>query len=86
MAEKRTHRATYSRDKRKGGYIIRVEGPHATRFAGRKVPVTMKDGSEHNEELEDLIWSGTDQESGKPIALYSFKPRPTEELNDEIPF
>lgn len=81
---KRAHRATYARDKKKGGYLIRVEGPQAAAFVDREVPVTMKDGSEHTEKLVALIWSGVDQESGKPCALYSFEAKPREE--EEIPF
>ena len=80
------HRATYSRDKKKGGYIIRVEGPHAAKFAGREIPVTQKGGDQHSEKLTDLIWSGIDEESGKPVALYGFAPKPRADLNDEIPF
>lgn len=83
---KRNHRATYSRDKKKGGYIIRIEGPTPAVFAGREVPVETKDGSEHMEELEHLIWSGNDAETGKPIALYSFKAKPKSEDEDEMPF
>lgn len=79
------HRATYARDKKKGGYLIRVEGPHAGKFAGREVPVSRKDGSSDPETLTDLIWSGIDDESGKPVALYGFTPKP-KELDDEIPF
>ena len=83
---KRSHKATYARDKRKGGYLIRVIGPHAAAFAGREVPVIRKDDSETMEKLDGLIWSGTDEESGKPVALYSFEARPKDDLNDEIPF
>jgi len=68
----RAHRATFSRDKRNGGYLIRVEGPHAAEFSGETVPVTLRDGSEQSEELDTLIWAGNDQESGKPVALYTF--------------
>lgn len=82
----RQHRATYARDNRKGGYIIRVSGPHAGAFAGRTVPVTRKDGSESDEVLQDLIWSGPDKESGEPVALYSFVPRPRDEDIEELPF
>lgn len=74
----RQHVATYSRDKRKGGYIVRVEGPNAASFAGREVPVTMRDRSEHAEKLTGLIWSGVDNETGKPVALYTFESRPRE--------
>ena len=69
----RQHRATYANDKRNGGYIVRVEGPHASKFAKRIIPVTRKDNSESMEELEMLIWSGVDQENGKPVSLYKFK-------------
>ena len=61
-------------------------GPHAAAFAGREVPVMRKDDTETMEALDALIWSGTDDESGKPVALYSFVARPKEELDDEIPF
>lgn len=74
-AGKRNHKAAYARDKRKGGYIIRVEGPKAGEFAGRTVPVTKKDGDESMEDLTDLIWTGNDTETGKPVALYNFTPK-----------
>lgn len=81
----RSHKATYARDKRKGGYLIRIEGPHSAKFAGRAVPVTMKDNSEHNEDLDTLVWSGT--QDGKNVALYTFKAKPrSDDLNDEIVF
>lgn len=81
----RSHKATYARDKRKGGWMIRVAGPHSNRFAGRTVPVTMMDGSEHEEELQNLVWTGIDEKTGDPVTLYAFKPQPKEE-QDEIPF
>lgn len=80
----KNHRATYARDKRLGGYMVRVEGPHANRFAGRTVPVTLKDGSEHTHTLSDLVWAGQDNESGKPVALYHFEAEPRE--SDEAEF
>lgn len=83
---KRLHRATYARDKRKGGYLIRIAGPNAAKFAGREVPVTMKNGDEHNEKLTGLIWTGVDNESGDPIALYSFESRPRDTTEDEAEF
>lgn len=73
---KRQHKATYARDKKKGGYLVRVQGPHAAEFAGRTVPVTRMDNSEETEELDGLIWTGNDTETGKPVALYSFKAKP----------
>ena len=57
---KRKHRATYAADKRQGGYLIRVAGPDSDRFVDREVPVTLKNGTEHNEKLTRLIWSGAD--------------------------
>lgn len=84
---KRAHRATYARDKRKGGYIIRVEGPNASRFAGREIPVTRRDGSESNEKLIGLLWTGLDDDSGNPVALYTFEARPADnQANDDLPF
>lgn len=81
----RSHRATFARDKRKGGYLIRVQGPHSESFAGREVPVTLKDGSENTEKLDRLVWSGKDQETGEPVTLYTFVPKPKEQ-QDEIEF
>lgn len=82
-----SHKATYATDKRNGGYLIRITGPHAGRFAGRAVPVTTKAGQNHDEELERLIWSGTDEDTGKPCALYKFKSKPkAKDFDDEIPF
>lgn len=84
-APTRKHKATYATDKRKGGYLIRVEGPHASAFSKRTVPVTRRDGTESEETIDRLIWSGLDSESGQPVALYTFIPK-EKELEDEIPF
>lgn len=81
---KRSHKATYARDNKKGGYLIRVEGPHASKFAGKDVPVTRMDNSESTEKLNRMIWSGTDKETGKPVALYSFEAKP--QVEEEIIF
>lgn len=87
---KRLHRATYARDKKKGGYLIRISGPTAGRFAGREVPVTRADGSESMEMLDGLIWTGIDDgttggQAGAPVALYSFKQRERKQ-DDALPF
>ena len=83
----RAQRATYASDNRNGGYMIRVEGPNSARFVGRVVPVTTRNGDEHMETLERLIWAGTDKETGKPVALYKFNSKPRDEaMEDEIPF
>lgn len=75
--KKRSHTASYSTDKRKGGYLVRVEGPNAAAFVGREVPVTMKDKkTEHVEKLERLVWSGKDKETGANVALYTFAAKP----------
>ena len=78
--EERKHRATYARDNKNGGYLIRVQGPYPEKFAGRDVPVVLKSGKEHAEKLDRLIWTGTDKENGERVALYSFvaKPRDTQ--------
>ncbi len=76
---KRRHKATYATDKRNGGYLVRVAGPDANRFAGREVPVTLKNDQEHVETLESLVWAGVDQETGGNVALYRFKSKPREE-------
>lgn len=78
--KKRQHKATYARDKVKGGYLIRVQGPRAAEFAGREVPVVRKDDSETVEKLTNMIWSGVDEESKSPVALYAFEARPKETL------
>ena len=82
----RDHKATYARDKRKGGYLVRVEGPHAAKFCRRIVPVTTRDENEHDETLDTLLWSGIDPESGANVALYTFKAKPRADLDDDIPF
>lgn len=89
--KKRSHKATYTTDKKKGGYLVRVIGPQAAHFAGRTVPVTRRDDSENEEMLDRLLWSGVDTGTeaqpgtGLPVALYAFKPKPRKE-DDEVPF
>ena len=85
LPKSRQHKATYATDKRSGGYLVRVAGPNAAVFAGREVPVTTKTDTEHMEKLDRLIWSGKDQETGVPVALYKFVSKPREEP-DSIPF
>jgi hypothetical protein len=84
----RQHKATYARDKRNpGAYLVRVEGPHASAFAGRDVPVTRKDDSESVETLDVAVWAGVDTETGKPVALYRFVAKPRDEAAaDDLPF
>lgn len=79
---KRQHRATYAKDKRKGGYLIRVQGPHSNMFAGKEVPVTLKSGDEQMEKLEALVWTGKDEESKEPVTLYSFVAKPKEKVEE----
>jgi len=81
----RRHRATYATDKRNGGYLIRVQGPTAEKFAGREVPVTLKSGREHNEKLTRLIWTGNDAETGEKVSLYAFAAKPRE-ISDDVSF
>jgi hypothetical protein len=85
---KRLHKATYATDKRNpGGYLIRVQGPNATAFAGREVPVTRKDNSESVEKLTVAIWAGIDDETAQPVALYRFESKPRDErAEDDLPF
>lgn len=79
---KRLHKATYARDKRNGGYLVRVIGPHANAFGGKIVPVLKRDDSESEEALDVVVWSGTDTGTptqpgtGKPVALYTFTQKP----------
>ena len=81
---KRLHRATYSSDKRNGGYLVRIAGPYPEKFAGKDVPVSTKSGGEHEERLTRLIWTGTDRESGEKVALYKFESQPREA--EDAPF
>lgn len=80
----RLHKATYARDKRKGGYLIRVAGPYPEMFAGRDVPVTTRSGDEHTEKLIALIWTGVDEENGGNVALYSFESKPRDESDAQL--
>jgi hypothetical protein len=88
---KRLHKATYSTDKKKGGYLIRVVGPNANMFAGREVPVVTRDNQEHVEKLVRLIWTGIDvgteemKGTGLPVCLYTFESKPKSK-SDEIMF
>jgi len=82
--KKRNHKASYAKDKRKGGYLIRVAGPNANAFAGREVPVTTKNGDEHTETLDSLVWAGVDKESGENVALYTFVAKPREQTEVEF--
>lgn len=82
--KKRAHKATYSTDKKNGGYIIRVEGPQSNAFTGREVPVTTRDNQEHTEKLTKIIWTGKDKESGQPVTLYKFESKPKEKVDAEF--
>jgi hypothetical protein len=84
------HKATYARDKKKGGYLVRVSGPYPEKFAGRDVPVQMLDGTTHVEKLLKLIWTGIDTgeyggKAGESVTLYTFESRPREP-EGEVPF
>lgn len=43
-----------------GSWGVRVEGPDANKFAGKKIPVTKKDGTSQDVTLGDLVqsWKG----------------------------
>lgn len=85
-AGERRHRATFASDNRKGGYMIRVEGPDCGKFAKKQVPVTRYDGTESVETLQNLIWQGPDAETGKPVALYKFVAHPRVKDDDGVAF
>lgn len=86
----RQHKATYSRDNREGGWLVRIVGPSANKFANRDVPVTRNDGSENVETLGKLITSGVDEgnviaaDKGKNYALYKFQPKERVETEAEF--
>ncbi len=82
----RQHKATYAADKYTGGWNIRIVGPNANRFANRAVPCVRKDDTEEVEQLGKLIWTGIDEETKQPVALYKFEPKPKGEVVDDIPF
>jgi hypothetical protein len=46
------HVATYTINKRDGGYNVRVNGPKAGLFTGQDVPVSTKDGKELMEKFK----------------------------------
>ena len=78
-APKIRHRATYSTDKRNGGYLVRITGEYPEKFAGREVPVSTRAGATHVEKLTRLVWSGADLETGELVALYKFESKPRDE-------
>lgn len=82
--KKRAHKATYSTDKKNGGYLVRVAGPTPNAFVGREVPVTTRDGREHLEKLEKIIWVGKDKETSEPVCLYKFVAKPREQVDAEF--
>lgn len=88
--KERQHRATYSRDNRSGGWLVRVVGPHANKFAKREIPVTRNDNTENMEQLTTLITSGVDEgkviaaDKGKNYALYHFEQKPREDTEAEF--
>lgn len=88
---KRLHSATYAKDKKSGGYLVRVMGPHAGEFAGREVPVgRMGTNEETMEKLVSLVWLGTDTGfqdrpgTGQPVALYKFEAKPRVKVDHEF--
>jgi hypothetical protein len=83
-ASARRHRATFATDNIEGGYMVRIEGPDCAKFAKRTgIPVTRFDGSETAIDLKNLVWSGNDLESGKPVALYKIVKHPRAKADAE---
>jgi hypothetical protein len=82
--EGRKHRASYSRDKRTAKFNIWVEGPDATKFAGRYIPVSRFDQSESMEKLTKLVWSGPNPETGVASAVYEFVANPRAKKEREV--
>jgi hypothetical protein len=75
-----SHVATYTRDKKGGGYLVRVTGPRARDCSGLEVPVLTKKGDVHKEKLMVLVWWGIDDldfdghpATSLPVALYTFE-------------
>jgi hypothetical protein len=99
QTEAGAHRATWAKDRRNGGYLVRVIGPNANRFGERrvddgskdgiivrrKVPVTLKSGEQKMAELGGVVWTGKDEDTGQPVALYTHIPEQADE-QDELPF
>lgn len=73
----RKHKATYAKDKLRGGYSICVKGPNANKFANREVPVTLKSGEENIELLTELQNVSEDTETGEMLAFYKFEKKET---------
>jgi len=88
----RQHKASFSKDSRNPGkYNVLVEGPNAQKFATKRVPVGMRNGTEKEVQLLDCFWFGPDEgrsdENGNMVeapkpghfkALYHFKPEERE--------
>lgn len=86
--EGRRHRATYAADSRNPGkWQILVIGPDAKEFAGREIPIQMKNGSETTEKLDKALWAGKTKDTDENMCYYSFTARPRDEAGDEqLPF
>lgn len=79
------HRATYTKSKTTGEYLIRIVGPDAVHATGETIPVSTKSGDIHMETLGELVSQGIDdwigpgyEPSGQPFALYRFDRKPRE--------
>lgn len=80
---KRQHRATFATDNIEGGYMVRVEGPNADKFAKRTIPVTRFNGEETNIELKSMTWTGPDKVTGAKVALYKIVKHPRVKVDAE---
>jgi hypothetical protein len=78
------HCATYARDSRTGRYVVKLIGPCAAYFEGRRVDVTLKSGGSRDEYLEECL-SWTIDEEDQVIAYYAFITR-ISDLDADIPF
>lgn len=86
-ATKRLHRATFATDNIEGGYMVRVEGPNADKFAKRTIPVTRFNGEETEIELKSMTWTGPDKVTGVKVALYKIVKHPRVKVDaDAIAF
>jgi hypothetical protein len=84
MTERNYHHVTYARDPCTGRYVVKVTGPHAAYFEGRRVLVSLNSGDSRDEYLEECLSWTIDEQEDQVVAYYAFITR-ISDLDADIP-